>query len=273
MQSPSRQLSKPKNRTLSGRTFLITRTHEGNVVEKGKLQSFGAKVIELPSISITAPSSWKRTDGAISRLEQYDWIVFTSANGVKSFFDRVKKKDPELLARLQKRGSPRYACVGPATKRELEAAGFMCSLQPKEHKGASLGKELAQRMDVKGTSILLARAEVANMEMLRILRKSGAKVTDCPVYRTVTLSKSLPPNFIEKITDITLTSPSTVDGLLSSVSATKILSHKILIHCIGPVTAKRARARGLNVETVAKAHTIDGLVEDIVNSGKELLEK
>ncbi len=115
--------------------------------------------MELPSISISPPSSWKIADNAISRLEQFDWVVFTSANGVKIFFDRVRKNDPELFARLRKRlggEKPRFACVGPPTKHELEALGFRCSLQPKEYMTASLGKELAKRMNVKGKKILLA---------------------------------------------------------------------------------------------------------------------
>jgi len=144
--------------------------------------------------------------------------------------------------------------------------GFRCSLQPKEYLTASLGKELAKRMNVKGKKILLARAEVANRQISRILRASGAKVSEAPVYRTVTRSKRLQPNFLKRISDITLTSPSTVEGLLSSLSATKISSHRILVHCIGPVTAKRAKSRGLKVENIAKIHTIDGLVEAIVNS-------
>ncbi len=91
-------------------------------------------------------------------------------------------------------------------------------------------------------------------------------MSQAAIYRTVTRSKRLQPNFLGRISDITLTSPSTVEGLLGSVNATKISSHKILVHCIGPVTAKRAKTRGLKVENIAKIHTIDGLVEAIVNS-------
>lgn len=273
MQSSALEISRrpnnaTQNRILAGRTFLVTRTSEGNVIERRKLESFGAKVLELPSISISSPSSWKRTDSSISRLEQFDWVVFTSANGVRIFFDRVKKNDPKLLARLRKRvaeANPRFACVGPSTKLALEGLGFRCYLQPREYMTMSLGRELARKMNVKGKKILLARAEVANRQITRILRDSGAKVSEAPVYRTVTRSKSLQPKFLEKLTDITLTSPSTVEGLLRSVNAAKIMSRKVLIHCIGPVTAKRAKTRGLRVENVAKMHTIDGLVNAIVN--------
>ena len=132
MQSPTLQISRQRANTtqskiLSGRTFLVTRTSEGNATERRKLERFGAKVIELPSISIYPPSSWKKSDSAISRLEEFDWIVLTSANGVKMFFNRVKRIDPKMFERLRKLEAdkkPRFACVGPSTKRALAALGF-----------------------------------------------------------------------------------------------------------------------------------------------------
>jgi uroporphyrinogen III methyltransferase / synthase len=266
LQIPSEFCSSP-TRSLSGRTFLVTRTREGNIVEKRKLESFGAGVLELPSISILPPSSWKRLDGAISRLGQYDWIVFTSANGVKFFFDRVKRKTPNLLSSLKRRKEiPRFACVGPSTKRELEATGFRSSLQPNEYMTTTLGLELAQKLASTGNRVLLARAEVANRQISQILRDSGAEVDEVPVYKTTPRAKKLRPEFLNKITDVTLTSPSTVEGLLRSVNPHDILTHKILVHCIGPVTAKQAESRGLKVKNVAKTHTLDGLLEAIVNS-------
>ena len=273
MQSSTLQISRqrtntPKTKILSGRTFLVTRASEGNVTERRKLERFGAKVIELPVISIFPPSSWKKSDGAISRLGEFDWIAFTSANGVEMFFNRVKKIDPKMFAKLRKPDgdkNPRFACVGPSTKRALAALGFSCRLQPKEYTTLRLGREMVAKMNVKGKKILLARAEVANRQLARILRAAGAKVTEISVYRTKTRSKRLQPKFLETITDITLTSPSTVEGLLKSVGVTNVISHKILIHCIGPITAKRAKNCGVKIENVAKIHTVDGLVDAIIS--------
>ncbi|MHB2035371.1 MAG: uroporphyrinogen-III synthase [Nitrososphaerales archaeon] len=268
LQISSKRANTPQTKILSGRTFLVTRTSEGNTTERRRLERFGAKVIELPTISIYPPSSWKKSDSAISRLEEFDWIVLTSANGVKMFFNRVKKIDPKMFERLRETEAdknPRFACVGPSTKRALTALGFRCRLQPKEYTTLRLGRELAAKINVKGKKILLARAEVANRQITRTLRASGAKVTEISVYRTITRSKTLQPKFLETITDITLTSPSTVEGLLKSVRATNVMSRKILIHCIGPITAKRAKNRGLKIENVAKIHTVDGLVDAIVS--------
>lgn len=261
----------PTSQVLAGRTFLVTRSSDGNAIERKKLESLGAKVIELPSIEIAPPSSWKKVDGAISRLEEFDWIIFTSANGVKTFFERLKQNNPKLLIRLKThktRKDPRFACVGPATRRSLEEMGFRCTVQPREFLTAKLGKELAESMNVDGKNILLARAQVANRELARMLRDSGANVSEAPTYRTISRARKLPQTLIGKITDVTLTSPSTVKGLLMSVSAATIISKRICVHCIGPVTAKSARIHGLKVQDTAKVHTIDGLMKAIVDQDK-----
>lgn len=257
--------AKLEQKVLSGRIFLITRSSEGNVIEKKELESYGAKVVELPSIEILPPSSWKKLDEALSRLEQFDWVVFTSANGVKMLFRRLKQMNPKLLSKLKKVG-PKFACVGPATRQALKVMGFRSSLQPKEFLTEKLGMELANT--VGGKKILLARAEVANEQLPKILRASGADVTEAPTYRTGIRSINLDPAVLDEITDVTLTSPSTVKGLLKSVSAKAIISRGVRVHCIGPVTAKSAKANGLKVDTVAKINTIDGLVRTIVQESR-----
>lgn len=252
---------------LSGRTFLLTRSSEGNSVERKKLETYGASAVELPSIEILAPLSWKKLDGALPKLDEFDWVVFTSANGVKFFFDRLRQKYPRILSKLRKHkagGDPKFACVGPATRKSLEELGFRCYVQPKKFLTSDLGRELAKSMNVNGKLILLARAQVASREITRILRDSGAKVVDAPTYRTVTRAKKMPQGILHRITDVTLTSPSTVKGLLMSINTKVINSQGILVHCIGPVTAKSAKASGLKVKTVASVHTIDGLVSAII---------
>ncbi|MGI0090420.1 MAG: uroporphyrinogen-III synthase [Nitrososphaerales archaeon] len=254
---------------LSDRTFLITRTLHGNAIEREKLEKFGARVIELSPIKIAFPSSWKKLDDAISRLEEFDWIIFTSANGVKMFFHRCSKKPRarKILERLARRDNPRpkLGCVGPYTKRALEALGYGCSFQPKEYLTSALGEELTSATDVRGKKILLARAERANKEIGNILKRAGAKVYEAHAYRTVPLKgKKLASSLLNSLTDITLTSPSTVKGLLNFVSLKNLSSLSISVHCIGPVTANAARLRGIAVRSVAKEHTIDGLIDSII---------
>src|SRR4029077_562967 len=115
-------------RELVGRKVLVTRSAEGNSVEKAKLEKRGAEVVEFAAIEFFPPSSWDQCDLAIAMLDEINWIVFTSANGVRGFFERCHlKPETEIVLRKLKnreRLSPKFACVGPATKRMLEERGF-----------------------------------------------------------------------------------------------------------------------------------------------------
>jgi uroporphyrinogen-III synthase len=254
---------------LEGRMVLVTRTSEGNAVEKEKLSGLGARVVELDAIKIAPPSSWSKLDGAIQKVKAYDWDVFTSANGVRLFFRRCAERLGEkFLAKWKEdKSNPRFACVGPSTKSALEELGFECSFEPKEFLTSSLGRELAVLIGNSKSTVLLARAERANSEIALKLRDSGARVEEVPVYRTIPLksrSRMITEETLDRLTDITLTSPSAVEGLVNSVGAARIKRRQIRISCIGPVTAKAAMEKGLKVETVAKTHTIDGLLEAMV---------
>ena len=257
--------------SLDGRVFLITRTNEGNIVEKKLLESYGAKVLDFPVIRISLPSSLRKLDDAISTLEQFDWIVFTSSNGVKMFFERLERKRGNLISSLKLNMKPRFACVGPSTLRALNKLGLRCSALPNKFLTAELGRMLT-RMKISGESLLLARAEISNMEIARIIRKAGGKVTEVAVYRTVSGNRRRPPDLSE-VTDLTLTSPSTVDGLLRSIEPEDINSRGIQVHCIGPVTAAHARSLSLKISTIASTHTIDGLINTILENSVRIPRK
>lgn len=249
--------NRPQNLLLKGRTFLITRTIEGNKHERADLEKLGAKVIELPLIEIKPSSNPKMLDRALQRISEFDWIVFTSANGVNLFFDLVNKKRKKAKIRAK------FACVGIKTKDALEDNGFKASLVPRTFLTEELGKELSSSFDLNGKKILLARAEEANKKITSILKKGGAIVTEAPVYRTVTIKKS-PKSVLDRVTDITLTSPSTVKALLANFKKQEIRSRNIHVHCIGPVTAKSAEQGGLVVSSIASVHTVDGIVNSLL---------
>ena len=242
------------NKPLSGRTILITRTIEGNKLERKKLEELGAKVIEFPLIEIKEPSSLRAIENAIKQISRYDWIIFTSANGVHSFFEKIKSK---------KAIKAKFACVGPETREALEDNGFEASFVPKEYLTEELANELEKKFDLGGKEILLARAEESNKNMAKILEQAGAIVTEAPVYRTVPRIGKEEGKILELVTDITLTSPSTVKGLVANFSVKEISSRRIKVHCIGPVTAASAKEAGLEVSASAKVHTVDGLVSEI----------
>jgi uroporphyrinogen-III synthase len=248
---------------------LITRSAEGNPIEKTKLEKLGAKVVELAAIKITAPSSWTKLDHAIAGLNEFDWIVFTSANGVHAFFKRCCRREVsrKFLEELKTNPSNlKFACVGPSTKHALEDYGFKSDFVPREFLTRSLAEELAKSFPMMGKKLLLARAEGASKEISRILKASGAEVIEAGVYGTRPQTRKVSKEVLDSLTDITLTSPSTVEGLIRSVPAGQIRTRAIFLHCIGPVTANRAKEKGFAVHSIAKMHTIDGLIESIVES-------
>ena len=250
---------------LAGRTILITRTREGNVFQKRQLDELGAKVVELNTIEISSPSSWEKLDRAISILEEFDWVIFTSANGVNLFFQRCHELGrQEFLENVKSGGrNLKFACVGPATRLALDSLGFKSAFEPHEFLTRELATELLKFIG-SNEKILLARAERANKEMTRIIEKSGAQIFEAPVYSTISREATVSTELLDCITDITLTSPSTVDGLLKSVSVGDITSRRIHVHCIGPVTARSAKVRGLEIHSVSRIHTLDGLAESII---------
>lgn len=249
---------------LAGRTVLVTRTTEGNALESKKLRDLGASVVEIASIRVEPPSSWRKLDSALERLNDFDWIIFTSANGAKYFLERCSQKGKIDGLRKGDR-KQKFACVGPGTKRSVEERGFTVEFLPKEFLTSSLGVELAHFSNLSGSKILLPRAERASQEIVSILEKAGAQVEEVLAYRTMTNEESrLPEDSLSKITDVTLTSPSTVEALAHAIDLKKLSSLHIKVHCIGPVTAKKAAELGLNIASIAKTHSIDGMLVEMV---------
>lgn len=247
--------------SLRGRTFLVTRTHDGNIAERRKLEERGAKVIELPLIEVRPPTDQSKIDDAIARISEFDWIVFTSANGVNRFFERFKEKG----GREEQTQNVKFACVGSATERALQDLGFKATLVPSEFRTLKLGEEMASRFEIRRKQVLLARAEEANREIIDVLERWGAVVTEAPVYSTVPRRAldSSDERVLDQVTDITLTSSSTVKGLILNFDPEEIKLRRIKVHCIGPVTAESALKAGLDVSSTSSIYTIDGLIDTI----------
>jgi uroporphyrinogen III methyltransferase/synthase len=249
---------------LSGRTFLVTRTMFGNMAEKKKLESFGAKVIDLPLIEIHPPTESGPISDCINRIGEFDWIVFTSANGVNAFFKMLEREDGKRQEIRAK-----FACIGSETQRALKEHGFAPSLVPREFLTRTLGEEMLANFSLEEKQVLLARAEDANKDLAGALREGGVAVEDAPVYKTAQKRiENLPANFLERITDVTLTSPSTVYAFAINFRVQEITERRIKVHCIGPVTAEAAKKVGLRVSTTAEVHTIDGLIDSIIDEAR-----
>ena len=248
---------------LSGKCVAVTRPREQSAEFVGLLNAMGAKIIEVPTIEFAPPTNRKALDDACNSANTFDWIVFTSAKGVEAFIERflALENDIQSLKHI------RFCAVGPATAAKLTDYQLSVSAVPKEH----LGEGVAELLDdyVRGTRVLLPRADLAGTNLPDALRHAGADVHDVIAYRTIPVQSKRHDVYtmlIEKQIDvITFTSATTVRNLLAMMgtpSVPELLTHT-LIATIGPVTADAARSLGMNVAIVPKKHTVSALVEAI----------
>jgi uroporphyrinogen III methyltransferase/synthase len=243
--------------SLFGKKVLVTRSRTQASELSAVLSERGAVPLELPVISITAGDD-AGLDRAIRDREHFDWVVFTSANGVEAFFTRLAAAGKD--ARWFGRG--KVAAIGPATAASLECRGIRPDLIPPEYTAEAVLSEFAES-DVTGKRFLLPRADIAPPLLAEGLRRKGAVVVEIAAYRTLGDSGTTPEHAAETVAMadiITFCSSSTVEHLLKLVPVSKI-GKNVVIACIGPVTAATAVKLGLRVDIVAAEHTIPGLVD------------
>jgi uroporphyrinogen III methyltransferase/synthase len=251
-------------KSLVGKKILVTRAREQSGDFVTRLKKLGAEIIEFPTIEIVPPIRWKELDRAIDRLKSYDWILFTSANGVHFFWQRLKERgrSPHLPPSLK------VCAIGPATAKQLKEKGVSVHYIPKEFIAESILEGFEKKF-INGKHILLTRAKKARDILPKGLRKMGAEVDVVEAYRTVRPkggSKKLKKILKDgKMDVITFTSSSTVNHfaeLLKKENLKKLLKG-IAIACIGPVTARTAKEWGLKVEIQPKQYTISALTQAI----------
>jgi uroporphyrinogen III methyltransferase/synthase len=249
---------------LAGRTILITRAREQSGEFASRLQNLGAEVIEFPTIEIVPLLSWEKLDRAIDRLPSYDWVIFTSVNGVDFFWRRLseKTKKPQIRSTLK------FCAIGPATARQLQARGIEVDYTPKEFVAEAILQGF-EKMAIQGKRILLARVKQARDILPKGLRTLGAEVEVVEAYRTVKprggarrLTGILSDG---KVDVITFTSSSTVNHFVELLKKEKVgkLLKGIAIACIGPVTAQTAESLGLEVHIQPQEYTIPSLTQAI----------
>jgi uroporphyrinogen III methyltransferase/synthase len=246
---------------LFGRKIVVTRAREQAGEFSAKLRALGADVAELPVIALVPPADPGPLDRAIAQLESYDWIVFTSVNGVGFFMNRLDASARDLRAL---RG--RVCAIGPATRKAIEALHLKVDLMPEEYVAESVVAAFAAE-DLKGKKILLPRAAVARDLIPVELAGRGASVEVVEAYRNV-----VPPDAGERAAQIfgatrkpdwiTFTSSSTVKNFLALAGAAALKD--VRIASIGPVTSHTVRKHGLPVHCEANEFTIDGLIEALL---------
>jgi uroporphyrinogen III methyltransferase/synthase len=248
---------------LFGQRILVTRTRQQAGALSARLRALGADAIELPTVCLEPPDDWEPLDAAIASLSSFDWLVFTSANGVAHFWERIGRAglDARAFHRLK------LAAIGPATAAELEARGLQADLVPEEYVAEAIVSGLG---DVHGRRVLLARADLARPALATLLRQGGAEVVEVTAYRTVRPAEDAAElrDLMAQVTVATFTSSSTVRNLDAMARDAGLDLAQALaqatVACIGPITAGTARELGLPVHLVAEEYTIAGLVRALV---------
>lgn len=242
---------------LFGKKIAVTRTRQQASKLTAQLENLGAEVLEIPTIKIAPPSdNFKNLDAAISNIKNFDWLIFTSANGVEKFFERLKffKLDSRALS------NSKIAVIGSATAEKLSNYGIIADLMPKEFRAESLIDALKD--SVSGKNILIARAEIAREILPVELEKFGANVTVAAAYKILPVDDAKKINFAE-IDLVTFTSSSTVENFVKAVGIETL--KKIKTAAIGTVTAETLEKFGVMADITAKEFTIAGLVDAIKN--------
>jgi uroporphyrinogen III methyltransferase/synthase len=257
------QLQWFENRPLFGQRVLVTRTRQQASVLSARLRELGAEAVELPTIRIAPADDWVPLDGALGQLSSFDWIVFTSVNGVQFFWERLTNAGMDARALH----GVKIAAIGPATAGELATRGLRPDYVPQEYVAEAVAAGLEE---IQGQRVLLPRADIARPALAELLREAGADVLEVTAYRTLQPESQAGDlrDLLEGITAATFTSSSTVRNLATMAQDAGLdLSAALrgaVVACIGPITAQTARELGLAVDVVATEYTIDGLVEALV---------
>ncbi len=257
-----------EERPLFGKKILVTRAREQASDFVARLSDLGAECVEFPTIEVIPPPSWKDLDRAIGNLGTYQWLVFTSVNGVRYFFERLEDsgKDVRDLKGI------RIAAIGPKTADAIHEKGVKPDLVPEEYRAEAV-VEAFRKHFVAGSRILLPRAAEAREVLPQELEKMGAVVEVVEAYRTVKPEgdKDEIKVMLEKgdVHMVTFTSSSTVNNFMEMLEEEGDRLHqwmeKVTVACIGPVTAKTAEERGLTVRITPSDYTIEALARAIVD--------
>jgi uroporphyrinogen III methyltransferase / synthase len=256
-------------RPLFGKRIVVTRPREQAAELVEALEQLGATVVEAPTVRIVPPEDFGPLDEACAALGQFNWIVFTSVNGVDYFFQRLNAGPADARALAGSRLCP----IGPGTAERLATHGLKVDLMPSEYRAEAVLEALRGTGDLTGVTFLLPRADIAREMLSEELRKSGAVVTEVTAYRTVPVEpeRDHEPDIYRMLLDrkvdaMTFTSASTVRNfvrLYGSEPVADLLQH-VAIASIGPVTAEAAQQSGIKTTIMPAEYTIPGLVKAIV---------
>jgi uroporphyrinogen III methyltransferase/synthase len=257
------------SRPLFGKRIIVTRAREQAEELVERLEELGAEAIEAPTVRIEPIAQTDALDEATATAASFDWIIFSSVNGVDHFMRRLLA-GPGDVRSLK---GPKLCAVGPATAERLARYGLKVDLMPAEHRAEGVAEAMREAADLEGARILLPRADIAREVIGEELRKSGANVTEVIAYRTVPEagSRDTDPDIYKMLLEhqidvVTFTSASAVRHFVKTIGeeqAPDLLSYT-QIASIGPVTAEAAQQLGIETTIMPREYTIPALVDAIV---------
>jgi uroporphyrinogen III methyltransferase/synthase len=255
-----------ERRRLFGQRIVVTRAREQAGQLSRRLREHGAEVLEVPTIKLEPPTRRQDLVDALLALNAYDWLVFTSPNGVSKFFEYFFKRFHDM----RDLGGARIAAVGPATANKLKELHLQVDLMPDEALASEIAVAFAKFETIENLKICLLRAEVANRELPEALEALGAIVDDVACYQTVPETEDATgaaARLLERGADwVAFTSGSTVEHFHARFDLPALLKKfpQLKTATIGPETSKALAALALKPAIEAKQHTIDGLVEALL---------
>jgi len=251
---------------LFGKRIVITRARAQASGLVSELNRLGAQCIEIPTIKIAPPKDRAPLEAAIDNLSTYQWLVLTSVNGVKYFFDTLFEKGKDVRAL----GHLKFACIGPVTKERLADYGIISDILPETYRAESVVDAFSD-LDMKGKQVLLPRAKKARTILPEELAKMGAIVDEVTAYETE-LADDGKESLIDQLKDqaidaVTFTSSSTVSNFMSLLEGEEAqnLLKDVDLASIGPITSDTARSLGLDPKIEADPYTIQGLIEALIS--------
>jgi len=256
-------------RPLFGKRIVVTRPREQSADLVDMLEGLGAMVIEAPTIRIVPPDDFGPLDAACAQAASFQWIVFTSANGVDYFMQRLQAGAGDIR---DLKGT-RLCAIGPGTAERLSRFGIKVDLMPAEYRAEAVFEALRATGDLRGQRILLPRANIAREMLAEELRRSGAEVVEVVAYRTVAVESEQQgePDIYRMLLDkrvdaITFTSASTVRTFVRMFGAEQAadLLRSTAVVCIGPVTAEAAAQHDITTAIMPAEYTMTGLVDALV---------
>lgn len=256
-----------KKKPLTGRRILVTRGAEQAEGLARLLRELGGEVIVFPTIAITEPDDCSPLDRALDGIGQYNWIIFTSRNGVKYFFKRMN----ERLIDIRDLKGIKLGAIGPKTKEALEEHGLRIDFMPPKYIAEEIVASI-KGMIKTGDRILLPRSDKARKFLKEALTGLGVEVNEVITYRTCAAGGD--PDYLRRMLEqgfihlITFASSSAVQNFVQLFDGHDLtaLMRDVQVACIGPVTARTAVGSGLRADLVAREYTSEGLVEAILRS-------